>query len=130
MADEAMMAEFRKNGGAKTSIPKRKPSVKKRHRARPLNTESDKQGDLNKRWAFIRLTMLIAQKKSLGHYRCMQCGLQTDNQKHLDCDHEEPRRPDNYTPQNARLVCNRLSVNGDNSCHVRKHNQPGWSEAS
>lgn len=104
---------------ARTSGPKRTKGIRQ---------ESPKQTDRRKGWSFIRACFLICQRRTDGFYSCQECGLQTNNAKHLDLDHIERRLPNNYVPQNAMLLCNRLSENGENSCHVRKTGTLQWSK--
>ena len=109
--------------GLKSDAPKPK-------RARAINStlpaKSENQERLDKRWADLRFAFLMCQLRS-GRYHCHECGLVVTSPKHLDLDHIAKRNKNNYTADNAQLLCNRLSENGNENCHDRKHgNQPQW----
>lgn len=122
MANPEMQEQFVRTGGKPAPRPKRARAINS-----TLPAKSEQQEELDKRWESIRFSFLMCQLRS-GGYHCHGCGLVVESPTHLDLDHIENRNKNNYNADNAQLLCNARSANGNDNCHDAKHgNQPQWS---
>lgn len=91
-----------------------------------------KQKILDAKWAALKDAFIyLFDRLHPDGAHCEECGV-PGNAKTLDLDHiQERSKGGAYKAFNARLLCNRFNVHGEDNCHDRRHgNQPKWSKAS